>query len=42
MGKIRALLERLGKTRDVKRTFQTRLGPIKDRNSRDLTEAKEN
>ena len=32
-------MEKIG---DIKRTFQTRMGMIKDRNSGDLTEAKEN
>ena len=29
------------KLRDTKRTFQTKMGTIKDRNSEDLTEAEE-
>ena len=29
------------KTRDIKQTFHARMGMIKDRNSKDLTEAEE-
>ena len=38
MGKTRDLLKKTG---DIKGTFQARMGMIKDRNSKDLTEAKE-
>ena len=38
MGKTRDLLK---KTRDTKRTFQAKMGSIKDRNSLDLTEAED-
>ena len=38
MGKTRDLFQ---KTRDVKGTFHERLGMIKDRNGKDLTEAEE-
>ena len=38
MGKIRALFK---KTRDIKGTFQTRMGIIKNRNIKDITEAEE-
>ena len=38
MGKIRDLFKKIG---DIKRTFHARMGMIKDRNSKDLTEAKE-
>ena len=35
MGKIRDILKKI---RDTKRTFHAKMGPIKDRNSMDLTE----
>jgi len=38
MGKTRDLFKKIG---DIKGTFHARMGPIKDRNSKDLTEAKE-
>ena len=38
MGKTRDLFK---KTRDTKGTFQARMGIIKDRNSKDVTEAEE-
>ena len=38
MGKTRDLLKKTG---DIKGTFQARMDMIKDRNSKDLTEAKE-
>ena len=38
MGKSRNLLNKI---RDIKGTFHARMGMIKDRNSKDLTEAKE-
>ena len=38
MGKIRDLFQ---KNRDPKRTFHVKMGTIKDRNGRDLTEAEE-
>ena len=38
MGKIKALFKKVG---DVKGTFHARMGPIKDRNGKDLTEAEE-
>ena len=38
MGKTRDLFKRIG---NIKGIFQARTGPIKDRNSKDLTEAKE-
>ena len=38
MGKIRDLFK---KTRDTKRTFQTKISTIKDRNGMDLTEAED-
>ena len=38
MGKTRDLFQ---KTRDVKGTFHERMGMIKDRNGKDLTEAEE-
>ena len=38
MGKIKDLFKKVG---DVKGTFHARMGPIKDRNSKDVTEAKE-
>ena len=38
MGKTRDLFK---KTRDIKGTFHARMGTIKDRNSKDLTEAEE-
>ena len=38
MGKTRDLFK---KTRDTKGTFHAKMGPIKDRNGRDLTEAKD-
>ena len=36
MGKTRDLFKKIG---DTKRTFHTKMGTIKDRNSKDLTEA---
>ena len=38
MGKIRDLFKKIG---DIKRTFHARMGMIKDRNSKDITEAEE-
>ena len=38
MGKTRDVFK---KTRDIKRTFHTKMGTIKDRKGKDLTEAKE-
>ena len=38
MGKTRDVIKKIGHT---KRTFQERMGMIKDRNSKDLTEAEE-
>ena len=38
MGKTRDLLKKIG---DTKRTFLAKMGSIKDRNGRDLTEAEE-
>ena len=38
MGEIRDLLKKIG---DTKRTFLAKMGSIKDRNGRDLTEAEE-
>ena len=38
MGKTRDLLKKIG---DIKGTFHARMGTIKDRNSKDLTEAEE-
>ena len=38
MGKTRDLFK---KTRDIKGIFHARMGTIKDRNSKDLTEAEE-
>ena len=38
MGKPRGLLKKIG---DIKGTFHARMGTIKDRNGKDLTEAKE-
>ena len=38
MGKNRDLFKKIG---DIKGTFHARMGPIKDRNSKDVTEAKE-
>ena len=38
MGKIKDLFKKVG---DVKGTFHARMGPIKDRNGKDLTEAEE-
>ena len=38
MGQTRDLFKKI---RDTKGTFQTKMGKIKDRNSRDLTEAEE-
>ena len=38
MGKTRDLFKKIG---DTKGTFQARMGKIKDRNSKDLTEAEE-
>ena len=39
MGKTRDVFK---KTRDTKGTFHVKMGPIKDRNARDLTEAEDN
>ena len=39
MGKIRDLFKKIG---DIKGTFHARMGTIKDRNGKDLTEAEEN
>ena len=38
MGKTRDLFK---KTRDTKGTFHAKMGPVKNRNSKDLTEAEE-
>ena len=38
MGKIRDLFNKM---RDTKETFHAKMGSIKDRNGRDLTEAKD-
>ena len=38
MGKIRALFKKI---RDTKGTFHAKMGPIKDINGRDLTEAED-
>ena len=38
MGKTRDLVKKI---RDTKRTFHTKTGTIKDRNSKDLTETEE-
>ena len=38
MGKTRDLFKKTG---DIKRTFHARMGMIKDRNGKDLTEAEE-
>ena len=38
MGKTRDLFKKIG---DTKETFHAKMGTIKDRNCRDLTEAKE-
>ena len=38
MGKIRDLFKKI---RDTKETFHAKMGPIKDRNGRDLTEAED-
>ena len=38
MGKTRDLLKKIG---DIKGTFHTRMGTIKDRNSKDLTEGED-
>ena len=38
MGKTRDLLKKI---RDTKRTFHAKMGSIKDRNGRDLTEAED-
>ena len=38
VGKIRELFKKTG---DIKGTFHTRMGTIKDRNGKDLTEAEE-
>ena len=38
MGKIRELFKKIG---DIKGTFPARIGTIKDRNGKDLTEAEE-
>ena len=38
MGKTRDLYK---KTRDIKRTFHARMGTIKDRNGKDLTQVEE-
>ena len=39
MGKTKDLFKKI---RDPKRTFHAKMGTIKDRNSKDLTEAEEN
>ena len=39
MGKTKGLFK---KTRDIKGTFHPRMGTIKDRNGKDLTEAEDN
>ena len=39
MGKTKGLFK---KTRDIKGTFHSRMGTIKDRNRKDLTEAEDN
>ena len=38
MGKTRDLFKKIG---DIKETFHARIGMIKDRNGKDLTEAKD-
>ena len=38
MGKFRVLIKKIG---DTKGTFHTKMGTIKDRNGKDLTEAEE-
>ena len=38
MGKTRDLFKKIG---DIKGTFHVRMGKIKDRNSKDLTEAQD-
>ena len=38
MGKTRDLFNKI---RDIKKTFHARMGTVKDRNSKDLTEAEE-
>ena len=38
MGKTRDLFKKIG---DINRTFHTKIGTIKDKNSKDLTEAEE-
>ena len=38
MGKTRDVFK---KTRDIKETFHAKMGSIKDRNTRDLTEAED-
>ena len=38
MGKIRVLFKKIG---DIKGTFHARIGTIKDRNGKDLTEAED-
>ena len=38
MGKIRDLFKKI---RDIKETFHAKMGTIKERNSKDLTEAEE-
>ena len=38
MGKVRGLFKKI---RDTKETFHAKMGPIKDRNGRDLTEAED-
>ena len=38
MGKTRDLINKIG---DIKSTFHARMGTIKDRNAKDLTEAEE-
>ena len=38
MGKTRDIVK---KTRDTRETFHARMGPIKDRNGMDLTEAED-
>ena len=40
MGKTRERLQDFKKTGNIKGTFHARMGMIKDRNSKDLTEAK--
>ena len=38
MGKTRAVFKKIG---DIKKTFHARMGMIKDRNNKDLTEVEE-